>query len=362
VSARDKGLALAVEVAPDVAPQRHGDAVKLRQILINLLSNALKFTREGHVRLQVSRADDEAVLFRVEDSGPGIEAEDLRHLGVAFVQAEAGRRAAEGTGLGLAISSAYARLMGGTLELQSEVGVGTVAQLRVPLPIVQEASSEAAKPAMRMPVSLAEGQAPLRVLVVDDAEHGRRLLVRLLQPLGFDVREAADGLQAVEQWRHWRPQLILMDIRMPVMDGLQATRAIVSEAQGAARPFIVALTASTFEEERAGILAAGCDEYLRKPFRDEALFAILADKLGVRFVTAEDVPASNATPHEIAELPAPLREQLADALRRLDVRAVERAFEAVRGHDPALAGLIAPMVRSFEYEALAGLLRSAADR
>jgi CheY-like chemotaxis protein len=147
-----------------------------------------------------------------------------------------------------------------------------------------------------------------------------------------------------------------MDIRMPVMDGLEATRMIVSEAQGAARPFIVALTASTFEEERAGILAAGCDEYLRKPFRDEALFAILADKLGVRFVLADEPAPAKQTPQELAALPQSLRERLADALARLDVAAIDRVLEGIREQAPHAHDALAPLARRFDYEAMSRLL------
>jgi CheY-like chemotaxis protein len=152
-----------------------------------------------------------------------------------------------------------------------------------------------------------------------------------------------------------------MDVRTPVMDGLEATRAIVREAHDGERPFIVALTASTFEEERAGILAAGCDEYLRKPFRDEALFAILTERLGVRFVMAEEPSTVKQTPPDLGALPQPLREQLAGALARLDVAAIEQVLEGIGEQAPHAHDALAPLARRFDYEAMSRLLDGRAN-
>ncbi|HUG24322.1 ATP-binding protein [Piscinibacter sp.] len=368
--ARSKGLWLQVRADAGVPQQLRGDAMKLRQVLINLLGNALKFTEQGRVTLELTARAGRSpqgrhlLEFRVADSGKGIAAEELAQLSEAFVQAEAGRRPAQGSGLGLAICRGYARLMGGELELQSRVGRGTTATLRVPLQECEVAPGEAPAPRRRRPRGFEAGQPAARILAVDDSEDGRRLLLRLLQPLGFEVREAGDGLQAVEQWRRWRPHLVCMDIRMPVMDGLQAAQHIKSEAARGEAPVIVALTANSFDEDREQILAAGCDDFLRKPFKEEELFEILERHLGVRFArdgdaqrqAHADAPVDEA---RIRGLPAGVRDPLVAALEQLDVDAVERAIEAVLQHDAAVAAALATLAQRFDYERLENLLRGA---
>ncbi|MEN3291136.1 MAG: hypothetical protein V7642_389, partial [Burkholderiales bacterium] len=231
--AQQKGLKLSVENAPDVPQQLRADALKLRQVLINLLNNALKFTEQGSVSLQVSvqrRQGHECVLhFAVSDTGAGIAEDELHQLGQAFVQAQAGRLAREGTGLGLAISSGFVQLMGGALQISSQPGQGTTIAFALPVHVVERTAMAPAIDQGRRVVGLAPGQPCYRLLVVDDSEDNRQLLVRLLAPLGFEVRAADNGEQAVAVWKAWQPHLIWMDIRMPVMSGREATRCIKAE-------------------------------------------------------------------------------------------------------------------------------------
>jgi CheY-like chemotaxis protein len=205
---------------------------------------------------------------------------------------------------------------------------------------------------------LAPGQPAWRVLAVDDLPDARRLLVRLLQPIGFEVREAADGQQAVQAWREWRPHLVWMDLRMPVMGGAEAARRIKAEPGGAAT-VVVALSASSHDEERAALLADGFDDVLSKPFAEDAMFELLQRHLGARFerLEADAAPAGAAG----AGLPNEVRAELLGALEQLDVARIRRALEAARGLDPALADAVGAAVRDFDFGAAAQRLAGWAE-
>lgn len=353
--AEARGLSLRFEL--DSMPHFvRGDPLKLRQVLINLLDNALKFTEHGQVALRVHAEQEGGRLaFAVVDTGAGISAAELGQLGTAFVRAGGAQR--EGTGLGLAITRNFVRLMGGELQLASQLGHGTSASFSVELPVVS-AETALVDPLPRRVVALAPGQPRYRVMVVDDRGEARQLLKRLLTPLGFDVREACNGQEAVELWRTWPAQLIWMDMRMPVMDGRAATRCIKSSSNGGAT-VIIALTASSFEDERADILAAGCDDFLRKPFHESELFALMQKHLGVRFIYQEEGGGGAAAPtldaEALAVLPAAQREALEQALVQLDTAAVTAAIAAVG--DPSLAHALATLANEFQYTQILRLLQ-----
>jgi signal transduction histidine kinase/ActR/RegA family two-component response regulator len=359
LASSQKGLALIIDSGPTVLPPLRLDADKLRQVLINLIGNAIKFTHTGSVtlRLRVSGGNDAPLRLSVavSDTGPGIAPEELAQLGQAFVQAEAGRSSREGTGLGLALCRAFVQLMGGELKLTSEPGHGMTAAFDLPVKIIPGEAITLDK-SVRQVLRLEPDQPRYRILVVDDREEGRHLLERLLTPLGFEVREAGDGQQAVEAWRTWQPHLIFMDMRMPIMDGREATRRIKAEAQEPVA--IVALTASSFESERLDILAAGCDDFLRKPFREPDLFAVLKHHLGARFVYEDSAPgnAMPVDPAALAALPAPLRQALIAALERLDMTGVDEALDAIGAHDPAAAAALAPLAAEFQYAQMRSLI------
>jgi signal transduction histidine kinase/ligand-binding sensor domain-containing protein/CheY-like chemotaxis protein len=364
VRSEAKGLSLAIDLAPDLPRSVRGDEGKLRQVLVNLLGNAVKFTDEGGVALRVAWRDDVAA-FEVEDTGQGIARQELEQIFEPFVQSESGRGAKEGTGLGLAITRSFVRLMGGDIRVTSEVGKGTIFSFEVELP----ASGEAEVSEQRRTVTgLAEpdgGRAAYRILVADDTPENRVLLVKLLAPVGFDVREAADGREAVEAWASWRPDLIWMDMRMPVMDGYEAVKHI-REAESErrdGRTAIVALTASAFEHERERILAAGCDDLVSKPFREATIFDKLAERLGVTFVyrEAEQEAAPRAVdpaliPSRLAELPAGRIAELKLALEMGDDQAAAQAVDKIREHDEALAQELRTTIKSYQFGALLELI------
>ncbi|OAD22293.1 two-component hybrid sensor and regulator, partial [Candidatus Thiomargarita nelsonii] len=275
--ADDKHLQLLVDRSPDVPQYVQTDEVKLRQVLINLLNNAIKFTQEGGVSLRVS-SEAGALRFEIEDTGPGIAPDELDNLFEAFVQTAAGKLAEEGTGLGLAISRQFVQLMGGDMTVSSEVGKGTTFKFEIAIRVVKSSDIQSQQTS-RQVIALAPGQSRYRILIVDDKHSNRQLLLKLLGPLGFEVRDCCNGVEAIEIWEHWQPHLIWMDMRMPVMDGYEATQRIKATFKGHATT-IIALTASAFEEERAAVLSAGCDDFMRKPFKETDIFEMMHKHIG----------------------------------------------------------------------------------
>ena len=340
--ATTQGILLQYECAPQVPAWVCGDERKLRQVLINLISNAIKFTQEGAVVLQVGAiaavpAADNAnaavthtVTFEVKDTGVGIAAADIQHLFDPFVQTQAGQRSQEGTGLGLPISRQFVELMGGELQVQSTLGIGT--SFRFSLPVTAAAPPTLVPPRVsRRVIGLAPDQPDYHILVVDDQLENRQLLRRFLQPLGFKVYAAENGREAVEQWRRHAPQLIWMDIRMPVMNGYEATKAIKRQAAGRP-PVIIALTASVFDNERSNILQAGCDDFVRKPISATEMFDKLAQHLDVRYLYQDELGSAAVQP-----LPAPLTtSELASQLADQPQAWVTQLQLAARGADDDL--------------------------
>ncbi|NEQ30053.1 MAG: response regulator [Leptolyngbya sp. SIO4C5] len=304
LKASNKGLSLSFTCSADIPPQIIGDKGKLRQILLNLLGNAIKFTETGFVRLAVQRspaADSERLQFKVADSGPGIAPEEQSRLFKAFSQTQSGMQAQAGTGLGLAISQKFAQLMGGQIQVESQVGVGTCFTLEIPLqvPVTVPAASPDSVRLQGQVVGLVPGQPAYRILIVDDDVYNQQLLKELLGQIGFQVTLASNGQEGVAYWRQCRPDFIWMDMRMPILDGYDAVRLIRSEPDGQTVP-ILALTASVFREERQEILAAGCNDILCKPFQVEDLLTELQKYLNVRYLYAADrlpeaEPESQAT-------------------------------------------------------------------
>jgi len=287
------GLGFRLELDPALPPAVQGDAAKLRQVLINLLGNAVKFTRSGSVILR-AHARDGRIRFEVVDTGHGISEHELELLFQPFVQTEAGRVTREGTGLGLAITQRLVELMGGKVTVASALGAGSTFAFDLALPPCAPVPVEAGTSPV---VALAPGQEPPRIAVVDDAPENRALLARLLESVGIVVRTAENGEQAIALWREWRPALVFMDVRMPVLDGREATRRIRAEerASGLRPVAIIALTASVFESEGDVLRNDGMDEVIHKPYREESIFASISTHLGTRF-RHEEAAADPANP------------------------------------------------------------------
>ncbi len=283
-----KELRLSFEYASDLPQYVITDEQKLRQVLINLLGNGIKFTEQGGVQLrvaQIASSQEMGLQFEVQDTGIGIAAHELDQLFNPFVQTESGKRSHQGTGLGLSISQKFIQLMGGEITVKSILGQGSCFTFHIPVTV---AESNAMQPIAlsRRAIALAPGQPQYRMLVVDDVPENRLLLVRMLLPLGFQVWEAATGAEAIALWQQHQPDLIWMDIRMTGMDGYETTQRICElDSQTLERKtIIIALTASAFTQKRELVFAAGCDDFITKPFQEETIWKAIAQHLPVQYI------------------------------------------------------------------------------
>jgi signal transduction histidine kinase/CheY-like chemotaxis protein len=355
-----KRLTFVLEIIGDVPRYIMTDINKLRQVFINVLGNAVKFTERGGIRVRV-HADREGTtepLLRVEveDTGPGISADDQTMLFRHFEQTKTGQQAGTGTGLGLAISREFVRLMGGDIAVSSEVGTGSIFAIHLPLN-ESEAQSVHLIDKPRHVLRLKPDQERFRVLVADDVEDNRELLVQFLEPVGFEVRLAWDGAQAIVEFERWRPHLILMDFRMPVMDGHEAIRKIRA-APGGAEPRIIAVTASALDENRQELLEIGADDFIGKPFQEVELFQKIRVHLGVDYVYADDdVPeeATDLTPQSLMSLEPDLIHQMREAVLGADLDQLLAKILEVEPLAPEVARGLRSLAERFEYQELLDL-------
>jgi signal transduction histidine kinase/CheY-like chemotaxis protein len=339
------------------------DETKLRQVLINLLGNALKFTNEGGVSLIAKSSDPSRITFEVADTGQGIHPQEMEKLFEAFVQTKSGRQSGEGTGLGLPISRKFVRLMGGDLTVSSQTGSGTTFSFDIRVEVVQAAEDETLR-ITRQVVGLEPRQPRYKMLIVDDKADNRKLLVSLFNPFGFELRQAENGQQAIDIWQAWEPDIVWMDMRMPVMDGYQATKYIKSTDRGQKTP-VIAVSASSFEEGRVVVMQSGCDDFLRKPFKEHELFQLAHKHLGIRFIYDEtefpnQVETSNIlTPEAVQTLPVGLRNRLSEAIDLGDMEIINDILEEIANYDQEIAKALRRMVDYFEYDCIANLLEGA---
>jgi signal transduction histidine kinase/DNA-binding NarL/FixJ family response regulator len=387
LKAEDQGLQLLFERTANVPQYVRTDEVKLRQVLINLLNNALKFTQEGGVSVRVGIANSQslianskqktlnneqlaisneqlAITFEVEDTGPGIAPDELDSLFEAFVQTQTGKDAQEGTGLGLPISRSFVQLMGGEMRVSSQVGRGTLFKFDIKVSVVDALDIESQQPARRV-IALEPNQHQLRILIVDDKPTNRQLLIQLLNPLGFKLKEACNGKEAIEVWESFEPHLIWMDMRMPVMDGYEATKQIKATLKGQATS-IVALTASVLEEERVVVLSTGCDDFLRKPFREADIFAVMHKHLGVRYIyedltqvdglKTQDTGTNTLSAAAFNALPSPWIANLKQALLNVDLDLIAAIIEQIQVQDVALSKALRSCIEHFEYDKILQLI------
>ena len=367
--AAEKGLTLAVEHPPDLPRYIVSDERKVRQILLNLLSNAIQFTASGGVSLRVRVEEDRAahppgftLVCTAQDTGPGIPPEYQEAVFQPFVQTGRQDQSHAGTGLGLPISRSYARRLGGDLTLVSTgaPGAGALLELRIPVAL-EAAESTAVRP--RAAGQEAE-RSRYRLLVAEDQPDNRLLLEIMLRRWGFEVRTAQDGPEALQLWEKWQPHLIWMDLYMPGLDGYEVARRIKATQQG--RPtIIVALSASVREEDEARSLAAGCDDFLRKPFHQADLVGMLTRHLGVR-IPSPDSPAEDNLhvlapaaahpaprgPLDISGLPAGWIAQVHQAAITADGSRIAALAEEVRGEQPAVAARLHMLVEEFDYQTI----------
>ena len=442
--AKDKGLQFIMQRSPLLPQYIRTDEIKLRQVLINLLGNAIKFTQQGTVRVrsivgvqeqgareqgareQGAREQQDSKLnaqnsklktqnsklfkisFEVADTGPGIAPEDVESIFEAFVQTKTGKESQEGTGLGLPISRSFVELMGGKMTVSSwgegfaygsygygsyndledkeafaspgkltpGYDSGTSFQFDIQCQVVQELDSERLSVAATA-IALEPNQEPWKIMVADDNQSNRKLLIELLSPLGFQLQEARDGQEAVALWESWEPHLIWMDLRMPVCDGYEAVKCIRSQEKlkrakiqnFGDRTAIIALTANSLEEERVVAREAGCDDFIRKPFREAEIFDTINKHLRVRYSyekSADGLDSTETEQPEAAIVPSPeiLASFSPDWLASLHQATIEgdlyvmlSLIDEIRTQDNPLANALAALAKTFQFEQILTLTK-----
>ena len=356
VRAQRKRLQLDLISSPGVPRFVRADGPKLRQVLINLLGNAVRYTEQGGITLRLSAPREGRLTFEVEDTGPGIAPEDRARIFEAFVQVS--RSSQKGTGLGLTITRQFVELMGGTVQIESTPGRGSTFRVELPVEKAREAEVTPSRTDSGGRFVLEPGQAECRVLIVDDETDNAALLERLLSNAGFEVRVASDGAQGVAAFQQWRPRFIWMDLRMPEMDGFEAVKQIRG-LDGGREVTIAAVTASVFAGERSDVLTAGFDDLVRKPYRTELIFECMAKHLGVRYRRAEAKAAVAGVlrPEDLAALPEELRRDLAGAIATLDSAQIGGVIQRVSEHNPALGLVLAEHAERLAYSAIHRALR-----
>ncbi|OUC14095.1 MAG: hypothetical protein B0A82_13830 [Alkalinema sp. CACIAM 70d] len=372
-TAEAKGLKLHFDFDP-IPQYLETDESKLRQVLINLLGNAIKFTETGEVRLTVrsipaaETSQNILLSFAIQDTGVGIAPQEFDQLFKPFSQTQAGLKSRKGTGLGLPISQKFVQLMGGEITVQSQVGEGSCFQFTIEAKLTDFVTTEARSSTIQQVVGLAPDQPSYRILVVDDESANRLVLVQLLQSVGFEVREAADGQQAIEAWQAWHPHLIWMDMQMPVINGYEATQRIKTDPQGAST-VVIALTASAFEEQRQEILDAKCDDFVRKPFQEREIWQKMAEHLKVEYcyqaieptqafatqTAATQKPDFVLEPSTLTIMPAPWISQMHQAAAQGNDRMISQLIEQISPDHGELVQALNDLVDNLRFDRLMAL-------
>lgn len=362
--AESKRLQFNFEKSEDLPFYIFVDESKLRRIFINLIGNAVKFTEEGSVTVQIKteKIDDskDKLIVKIHDTGPGIPENEIGDLFRHFVQTSSGIKKGTGTGLGLALSRELAILMGGNITVLSEIGFGSVFTFYVE--IKKGKNEKIENNSLKNVIKIEDTERPHRVLVVDDKEENLYVVGKLLKMVGFETHEAINGEDAVKKFNEWNPDLILMDLRMPVMDGYEATRQIKLTEKGKLTP-IVALTASTFEEEKNKIEILGMQGYIRKPFTENELFSVIGKLLGIRYIYDDSLSSQSKYDKDdegmiddIMKLPDGLVSKLLAALSAADLDRVIELLDEIDAGNIKLSDYLKQLANNYDYDYLKHIL------
>jgi signal transduction histidine kinase/DNA-binding response OmpR family regulator len=370
-SVEAKGLGFEVMGSEDLPRYVSADESKLRQVLVNLLGNALKFTERGTITLRAAVKDStlnrKRLAIEVADTGAGIAEHELSTVFQYFEQTASGKKSKSGTGLGLAISRNYVRMMGGDLNLTSREGEGSTFHFEIDIEEGDAAVVKAWEVQQRRVIALAPDQEIPRILVVDDMEESRDLLVKLLRTVGFQVQAAVNGKEAIGQWKLWRPDFIWMDKRMPLMDGYQAT-ARIRQAPGGEDTIIVTLTSSAFDEDRQRAIENGCNDFLLKPFKEYDIFEMMRKHLGVQYIYEKNDAAVQAAVSrerlsdeslsaKIQNLPADLVAGLKEATELSHAAMIDRVVKRIHAQNGELGDALSALAGNFAYDQILSLIQ-----
>lgn len=374
--ANSKNIQLNLQIAPNLPQYITTDVNKLRQVLMNLLSNAIKFTKQGKVILRAAAANNHknplTLHFEVEDTGIGIAPEEITTIFDAFVQSQHSRSfsqqgiTTEGTGLGLSISHQFVQLMNGHLSVTSKLNQGSIFYLDIPIQLA--AAYEVTSVSLnRQVIGLKPNHPSYRILIVDDRLENRQLLKRILEHLKLEIREAKNGEEAIQQWQQWQPHLIWMDIRMPGINGYEATEHIRS-LPGGEIPIIIALTAQANGNNRALALNAGCNDYVIKPFQQEELFAKMELYLKLHYIYADEEhqqpigsniqneQSITLTPENLSVMPSSWTAELYQATLCCDEEEVLQLIDQIPPSQTLLSSGLKSLVRNYQFQIILQLL------
>ena len=377
ILAEQKGLELEFEFDPRAAGRIRSDPKKLRQVLINLLGNAVKYTKEGKVTGRFSISDQpggstpsqgEKIKYlsvQIIDTGVGIAQEELEAVFDAFAQTSSGLEQQKGTGLGAPISRNLVRIMGGELGVESRPGLGSNFHFTIPIEPASEEAGPDDEPARRV-MGLKPGFEHIRILIAEDVETNRDLTIKTLEPLGLEIRSAVNGRECIAIWRDWRPHLIFMDINMPVMDGFTAARYIKGTSQGE-NTVIIALTASALSDKFPDARKSDCDAFILKPFRESELFDAMREALGLEYIYADDdQPRREKDILTRDEIKAGLETVSRDVLLKLepalelsDIETINGLIDEIREDSEPLARSLRHYADNFDYALISELVDAA---
>jgi hypothetical protein len=360
----EKALFLRVEYNASLPFLIIADEGKIRQVLVNLIGNAIKFTEKGGVIIRAILQDHNgALLIEVEDSGPGIPLEFRDSIFDVFQQSPEGRKAG-GTGLGLAISHKFVEIMGGRLGVESEIHKGSIFRFHVPIQKTDQPEETSFFEQKRV-ISLKQREEAVRILVVDDDDLNRELMGHMLTRVGFTLREAENGREALKQAETWKPHAILMDMQMPVMDGYEATRRLKNTDHGKKIP-VVAVTAEVFDTDRAKIRSYGADAYLQKPFKSEELFIILGDLLGLAYLYEEASPVSTGETlkslkqaPDLSCLDRSCLSELLLAVEKGDMKRIKEIIPEIIRRNKTAGDMLLRLAERYEYDNISEILKNA---
>lgn len=358
LQASSKDIQLDFQIAPDVPPYVRTDTTKLKQVLINLLGNALKFTNRGSVDCRVQwhpsapEPQFNQLCFTIQDTGPGIPNDVLSTLFEPFVQNPVTCEKFGGLGLGLSICQKFVQLMKGDISLESVEGQGTSVSFHIQVDLGDNLANP--QESQSTVVGFAENQPVYRILVVEDHFDNRQILVMMLEAVGFEVKEAENGQQAVDINHSWHPDLIWMDLQMPVLSGLEATKLIKDHAPKP--PVIIAITAQALESDEVQALKVGCDDYIRKPYQAVQIFEKMAQHLDITYrydaphQSRSVIEPTPLTADQLTHMPPSWVQLLYDAAAMLDGDTFEQLLKDIPPDQQSLKSSLEYIMATYQYD------------
>lgn len=367
-----KHLSFQIEYINEVPRFLMADEGKIRQVLINILGNAVKFTEEGGIAVRINNQNTSSgnseinekfnLQIEIEDTGYGIAEDEFEKVFNHFEQTKSGRKMGMGTGLGMSISRQFARMMSGDITVRSQIGKGSVFNFTFKALIGKEEGLTKDFSSLPKVERLSPAQKECRILVVEDNDISRNVLVLILSRIGFIVRDACNGLEAVTLFKEWKPSLILMDVRMPKMNGFEATRAIRKSEGGETIPIII-ISASAMEDNRMEALNSGASGFLRKPFRENEVLEEIRRFTGVIYEREKPLPSNDPeilhaiTPEDLKSIPDEKFKFLQENILIGDVRSFVDCLEEIHEVSPSVKSQMRNFMERYEYDALLTLLK-----